>query len=133
GWAVKKAVIIANKCDCDPDGSVLSLMKELWEGDIPILAVSAGKGRNLESLREEIFRGLEIIRVYSRAPGKSAHKDAPFTLKSGSTLLDFANVVHKDFAENLKYGRVWGSAAFPGQNVSSDFVLADGDIVELHM
>ncbi|MBI5117633.1 TGS domain-containing protein [Candidatus Poribacteria bacterium] len=132
GWSVKKALIVANKCDCDEDSALLSLMKELWEGDLPILAISAEKGRNLESLRSEIFQSLEIIRVYSKAPGKSLHKDTPFTLKVGSTLLDFAAAVHKDFAENLKHGRVWGSVAFPGQNVSSDYVLADGDIVELH-
>jgi ribosome-interacting GTPase 1 len=28
---------------------------------------------------------------------------------------------------------VWGSSAFDGQNVASDYVLADGDIVELHI
>jgi len=28
---------------------------------------------------------------------------------------------------------VWGSTAFDGQNVSSDYVLSDGDVVELHI
>jgi ribosome-interacting GTPase 1 len=33
----------------------------------------------------------------------------------------------------LRYARVWGSAEFPGQPVSKDYVLQDGDIVELHV
>ena len=133
GWSTKKALIVANKSDCDEDGVTLSLMRELWEGDIPIMAVSEKNGPELERLRAEIFRRLEIIRVYSRASAKSKEKNIPFTLKAGSTLLDFAAEVHKDFAEKLRHARVWGSSAFDGQNVSSDYVLADGDIVELHM
>ena len=133
GWTVKKAIIVANKSDSDEDGETLSLVRELWEGEIPISAVSAQSGQDLEQLREEIFRSLEIIRVYSKAPGKATSKDAPYTLKAGSTLLDFAKAVHKDFSARLKHARVWGSTAFDGQNVSSDYVLSDGDVVELHI
>jgi ribosome-interacting GTPase 1 len=133
GWAVKKAIIIANKSDGDEDDVTLSLMEELWEGDIPIFAVSAKEGWNLEQLKKDVFKRLNIIRVYSKAPGKATSKDAPYTLKAGSTLLDFARAVHKDFSEKLKSGRVWGSSAFDGQSVSSDYLLADGDIVELRM
>jgi len=31
----------------------------------------------------------------------------------------------------LKTARVWGSTAFDGQMVTRDYVLQDGDIVEL--
>jgi ribosome-interacting GTPase 1 len=80
-----------------------------------------------------IFEGLRIIRVYSKPPGKEPQLDKPFVLKRGATILDFAEEVHRDFPERLKYARVWGSAEFPGQPVSKDFVLQDGDIVELHV
>ena len=117
----------------DEDDITLSLVRELWEGDIPILSVSAQTGQDTDTLREEIFRALNIIRVYSKAPGKQVSKEAPYTVKEGSTLLDFAAVVHKDFSSKLKHARVWGSSAFDGQSVASDFVLEDGDIVELHI
>jgi len=133
GWATKKALVVANKTDSDEDDITLSLVKELWEGDIPIMAVSAESGENLERLREKIFSALDIIRVYSKAPGKRASEGTPYTVKTGSTLLDFAGVVHKDFSQKLKHARVWGSSAFEGQTVSSDYVLADGDIVELRI
>jgi len=133
GWTAKKTMVVANKSDCDEDNVMMSLVEELWEGDIPILPVSAAGGSNLERLREDIFRALEIIRVYSKAPGKQKSAGSPYTVKTGSTLLDFARVVHKDFSEKLKLARVWGSSAFDGQSVSSDYVLADGDVVELHI
>jgi ribosome-interacting GTPase 1 len=133
GWAVKKGMIVANKIDEDEDDVTLSLMNELWEGDLPILGVSAETGRDLDGLREAVFRSLDIIRVYSKAPGKRTSDEAPFTVKAGSTLLDFAAVVHKDFSMKLKRARVWGSSAFDGQNVASDYILSDGDIVELHI
>ena len=133
GWTEKKGIIIANKCDADEDDITLSLMNELWEGDLPIVSASALTGLELDRFRETIFRSLEIIRVYSKAPGKHAATESPFTVKVGSTLLDFAAVVHKDFSNKLKHGRVWGSSAFDGQSVSSDYVLSDGDMVELHL
>ena len=133
GWTVKKAMVVANKCDGDEDGETLALVKELWDGDLPFLSVSAETGEKLDSMREEVFRALEIIRVYSKAPGKHVSEEAPFTVRAGSTLHDFAGVVHKDFSNKLKHARVWGSSAFDGQSVAADFVLADGDIVELHL
>jgi ribosome-interacting GTPase 1 len=133
GWTEKKGIIVANKRDADEDDITLSLMNELWEGDMPIVGVSASAGVELDSLRETIFQSLDIIRVYSKAPGKHASTEAPYTVKVGSTLLEFAAVVHKDFSQKLKHGRVWGSSAFDGQSVSSDFVLSDGDVVELHL
>jgi len=133
GWTEKKGIILANKRDVDEDDITLSLMNELWEGDMPIVGVSATTGLELQALKDTIFRALEIIRVYSKAPGKVAGNEAPYTVKMGSSLLDFAAVVHKDFSSRLKHGRVWGSSTYDGQSVSSDYVLSDGDVVELHI
>jgi len=54
-------------------------------------------------------------------------------LKQGSTVEEFAAKVHQDFAKNLKAARVWGSGDFEGQMVSRDYVLHEGDIVELRI
>jgi hypothetical protein len=133
GWSHKKAIAVANKNDLDEGGELFSLMKEFWESDIPLLSVSAETQNNLQPLKMEIFNRLDIIRVYSKEPGKSKPSGAPYTVRAGSTLLEFAAQVHKDFAENLKFAKVWGSAEFPGQAVSADYLLADGDTVELHV
>jgi ribosome-interacting GTPase 1 len=52
-------------------------------------------------------------------------------LREGSTVEDLAAKVHKDLSESLVAARVWGSASFEGQMVGRDYVLADGDVVEL--
>ncbi|PJA18094.1 MAG: GTP-binding protein HSR1, partial [Candidatus Diapherotrites archaeon CG_4_10_14_0_2_um_filter_31_5] len=36
------------------------------------------------------------------------------------------------FAQNLKYVKVWGSGSFPGQKVSKEFKLKDGDLIEFY-
>jgi hypothetical protein len=133
GWNNKKTLVVANKNDLDEDAVIFSLMKELWESDIPLISVSADTGENLQRLKAAIFERLDVLRIYSKEPGKPKASTTPFTMKVGSTLLEFAAQVHKDFAENLKFAKVWGSSEFPGQNVSNDHVLADGDIVELHL
>ncbi len=73
------------------------------------------------------------MRVYTKEPGKEPDMGTPFTLSLGSTVLDLARAVHKDFTTGLKYASVWGSSKFPGQRVQRDFVLMDKDVVELHM
>lgn len=129
----RPGLLIANKCDA-PDGKItLQLFEEMFDRPIPIHPVSAEKGMGIEDLREKIYRLLGIIRVFSKAPGKPADMDSPFTVPKGSTLLDFANHVHHDFAENLKTARLWGSSKFDGMMVKQDHVLEEGDVVELHI
>jgi uncharacterized protein len=73
------------------------------------------------------------VRVYTKAPGKPAEMDRPFTVRRGATVLDVARLVHKDIAESLRYARAWGHGVFDGQQVGPEHVLADGDVIELHM
>jgi hypothetical protein len=126
-------VVLANKYDGEDADELFELFLGLLEDDWPVLPVSATTGRNLERLKQVVFERLEIIRIYSKAPGKKPDLDAPFVLKKGSTVEDFAAKVHHDFVEHLKAARVWGSVPFDGQMVPRDYVLQDGDVVELRM
>jgi ribosome-interacting GTPase 1 len=124
-------LVLANKCDdeqCDEDFEVLC---ELLEGQWPILPVSATTGHNMEQMMQAVFEQLDVIRVFSKPPGKEPNYNAPFVLKEGGTVGDFAAKVHQDFAKNLKSARVWGSATHDGQLVGRDHVLHDQDVVEL--
>ena len=105
----------------------------MLEDDWPMVPASVATGRNLEQLKDALVERLDIIRVYSKAPGKEPDYTAPFTLKKGSTVADLAAKVHKDFVDNLKLAKVWGTAVFDGQMVQRDHILQDGDIVELHL
>ncbi|MHB1317807.1 MAG: TGS domain-containing protein [Anaerolineae bacterium] len=127
------ALVVANKCDDESMDDLSDVFRELVELDLPTVAVSAATGRKLDELRKAVFRGLRIIRVYSKAPGKEPDLAAPFALPAGSTVEDMAAKVHRDFVEKLKAARVWGTDVFDGQMVGRDYVLHDGDVVELHI
>ena len=53
-------------------------------------------------------------------------------LERGGTLLDVAELVHRDLAKNLKGARVWGTGVHDGSLVRGDYVLHDKDVVEIH-
>jgi hypothetical protein len=84
-------------------------------------------------LKREILRRLDLIRVYTKNPHGEIDRVKPFVIRRGQTVLDVAKEIHKDLFQNLKFARVWGSGKFAGQRVSGGFVLADGDVLELHM
>lgn len=125
--------VLVNKNDDESTDDHFEIFRQLIEGDWSLIPLSAKTGRNLEELKRAVFECLDVIRVYSKAPGKEPDYNAPFILRKGSTIEEFARKVHQDFYENLKSARVWGSAAFDGQMVGRDFVLHDGDVVELRI
>ena len=126
-------LVLVNKDDDELWDEDFEVLCELLEDDWPLLAVSATTGRNLERLKQAVFERLEIMRVYSRPPGKEPDFSAPFVLKRGSTVEDFAGAVHQDFLVNLKTARIWGTGVYDGQMVGRDHVLYDGDVVELRI
>ncbi|HIE38993.1 MAG TPA: TGS domain-containing protein [Anaerolineales bacterium] len=124
-------VVVVNKNDDEDTDGDFAAFRELMGDEWPLLPVSAATGRNLDRLRWEVFQRLEIIRVYAKPPGKEPDLSAPFVLKKGSTVEEFAGKVHQDFLEQLKAARVWGSGVYDGQMVGRSYVLHDGDVVEL--
>jgi ribosome-interacting GTPase 1 len=129
----KRTLVAANKSDLPQAEENLSFVKEYFGDKLPLLAVSAARGDGLEDLRKNLFLLLDVIRVYSKTPGKKPDLNDPFSLKKGSTVIDMARAVHKDFVEKLKYARIWRRDLLQGQMINRDFVLEDEDIVELHI
>jgi ribosome-interacting GTPase 1 len=126
-------VLIANKSDLDPDPDEVKVLEELLGLRYPALTVSAETGEGLDEIGAFLFNALEIVRVYTKTPGKKAETDKPFTVRRGGTVSDVARLVHKDIAEDLKFARMWGNEVFDGQQVGPDHVVSDGDLVELHV
>ena len=131
-WFVP-VIVLTNKCDDESLDEICQIFKELLEEDWPIISISAETGRNLEQLKQAVFDSLDILRVYSKPPGEEADFSKPVVMKKGSTLEDFTKEIHKDFHEKLKFARVWGSTTFDGQMVQRDYVLQEGDVVELRI
>ena len=129
----KKALIAGNKDDVEGSGGNYRELESQYGAQFPIVSISAREGTGLEVLKREIYRLLEIIRVYTKAPGRKADLEEPVILKRGSTVGDFAQSIHKDFHAKLKYAQLWGSGKFDGQRVSREHILEDGDVVELRI
>jgi len=133
GKRPRKMTIIGNKSDLDTSAAGWRRLQTRYGSRFPMLAVSATGGKNLSDLKKSIFHALEIIRVHTKSPGQKPDLTDPIILKTGSTVKNAAEDVHKDFKTKLKYALVWGSGKFDGQRVSQDHVLKDNDIIELHI
>ena len=131
-WYVP-VLVLTNKCDDESLDEICQIFQELLEDEWPVLSVSASTGRNLDQLRQIVFDRLDLIRVYSKAPDEEPDFSQPVVMQSGATLEEFTKEIHKDFHEKLKFAKVWGSTAFDGQMVQRDYILEDGDVVELRI
>ncbi|MFG1691758.1 TGS domain-containing protein, partial [Gemmatimonadota bacterium] len=106
--------------------------EELMECPWSKVAVSGVTREGVEELGRTTYQLLDIIRVYSKQPGKEPDLGQPFTLRRGATVADLAVKIHKEVAADLKYARLWGSTVHDGQSVRGMHVLEEGDVVEIH-
>jgi small GTP-binding protein len=128
-----RTLLLANKIDLPGAAERLEIVREMFAPRFPLHALSAEHGTGLEEVRDVIFRSLNVIRVYTKQPGKPPDLTSPFTCPVGSTLVEMAALVHRDFAHHLKSARIWGTGVYDGQSVGREHVLCDKDIVELHL
>jgi len=133
GGVKKKMLFVLNKMDMTEGEDHVAVLRKKYGDVLKFVPFSARTLVGHEELKNSIFDVVEIIRVYTKVPGKKPDMKAPFVLQRGSTVLDLAREIHHDFAENLRYARIWGSAKFDGQTVQKDYVLQDGDVVEIHI
>ena len=126
-------ILVANKCDLDPDPDEVKALEDLLGLRFPAVTASVENGVGLDQIGPLIFKGLRIVRIYTKTPGKDPEMRRPFTLFLGDTVRDMARLVHKELADGLKFARVWGSGQFDGQQVGPEHRVQDGDVVELHI
>lgn len=130
---VKPTVIVANKIDGDGAVENLNFFREIIGDEFTILPISSKTGQGLEEMKRFLYDFLDIVRVYSKIPGKDPDMKRPFLVKRGSTVHDVAYKIHREFADNLRFAKIWGSGKFDGQVVERDHVVEDGDILEIHV
>ena len=129
----RPAIIVANKTDTPEAMKNLRELERFVGDQVPIVPISCKTRSGLDKLGTEIFKALEIIRVYTKEPKERAPSPKPFFLKKGATVSDLAKLVHSDFIKRFSHARVWSKRlAFSPQKVGSTFILEDKDAVELH-
>jgi uncharacterized protein len=129
----KPAVIAANKLDLKGAEANLRILKKYVNDKLPIIAVSCERKDGLDELGKAVFDSLGVIRVYTKDPGSREETGRPFALKRGATVNDLAKNIHKEFVHNFLFAMVWAKRLpFSPKKVGLNFVLEDGDIVEVH-
>ncbi len=89
--------------------------------------VGDARRENPEGIKQRIWDMLYLIIVYT----KTGNKQSPMALTKGSTIKSFAARIHKDFIKHFRFARLWRKGMH--KQVGLNYVLEDGDIVELHM
>ena len=130
-----QVLMVANKKDTRGAEDRLALIKETQYGRLPLTTISAAAAspKEIAEFKRVVYDFLNVVRVYTKAPGKKPDLTDPYVVARGSTVLDVAEKVHRDFVENLKYARIWGEGKADGIMVPRDFVIDEGDILELHV
>lgn len=130
---LKRTIIVANKIDLPGSESNMNVLESCLDPSFNVIPISALEDTGLDALKNRIFSILRVVRVYSKMPGKKVDKKDPYVFPAGDTLMDMAKTVHKDFAQKLKFARIWGEGKYQGQKVNHDYILQDEDIIELHI
>lgn len=135
GWrVVRPALLVASKCDLPGAMENFEAIRDLLGDRYHCIAVSSETRQGLDEFASELFDALHVVRVYTKVPGKHFELDAPYTLPQGATVLDAARRVHKDFAEHLRYARIFHlNHERDGLMVDRNHVLEDQDILEFHI
>jgi ribosome-interacting GTPase 1 len=129
----KPAVIVANKLDLKGAAANLRILKQYVDGKLPVIAMSCEQKIGIPELGKALFESLKVIRVYTKDPGSKQDTGHPFVMKYGATINDLARNIHKEMLENFMFAMVWAKRLpFSPKKVGMNFVLDDGDIVEIH-
>jgi ribosome-interacting GTPase 1 len=129
----KPAVIVGNKLDLKGAQANLRHLKTYVNGKLPVVAMSCEYKTGIEELGKAMFESLGIVRIYTKEPGNRVHSDHPFALRKGATVNELAKNIHKELLSNFMFAMVWAKRLrFSPKKVGVNFVLEDGDIVEIH-
>ena len=127
-------LLLGNKADLEGAAGIFAALVDLYANRFRCLDVSAATGLHLDAFARALFDELRLVRVYTKAPGHKADLSAPFLLQRGQTVLDAARLVHKDFAENLKFARLFRQdGRHDGLLVERTHTVEDEDILEFHI
>lgn len=130
--ASKNRIVILNKTDNFGKEEIRKLKETIKSKKIKGVLVSTKTGEGIEELKQLIIDNMNVIRVYTKEPGKPKTKD-PIVLERGSTIKDAAEKILKGFSKKVKQTKLTGpSGKFPNQPVGLNHILKDKDIVEFH-
>jgi ribosome-interacting GTPase 1 len=93
---------------------------------VPVVEINPFKD-DVEGLRKKLWSALNLIVVFTR----DKKTISPMALPRCATVRSFAGRIHKDFLRHFRFAFLWRGER--RLQVGLDYVLQDGDVVELHM
>jgi len=134
-WHLPRPGLLAgNKTDRAEGEANFAALADLYRDRYRSAPVSTVTGAGLPGFARAVFETLDLVRVYTKVPGKKAELGSPYVLKRGATVLDAARHVHKDFAEHLKFARLFHrDGGHDGLMVERTHLVQDEDILEFHV
>jgi hypothetical protein len=129
-----RVLMVGNKKEAPCASEREAIVREVYQDRFPMTTISAAaaSSEEIEQFKRVVYDFLDVVRVYTKAPGKKPDFMDPYVVARGSTVVDVAEKVHRDFVANLKYARIWGEGKVDGIMVPREFVINEGDVLELH-
>ena len=130
--AYVRAMIVATKGDAQGSVARFKELEENYSSRFDIIPISAEKGENLDGMSWSFYRHLDILRVYTKIPGKPRERK-PIVLPEGSVVEDAAAKIHKElFIERFRSAVIFReNDKIKRRVVGLNYPLQDSDIIQL--
>ncbi len=124
-------IIIFNKIDLYNENTKRKISETLKSKKHNFCLVSSYTQEGIAELKDKILNSFNIIRVYTKHPGKKQKYDnVPVILPPDSTLEEVAEKIFHN-SKKVKYAKITGpSCKFPNQQVGLKHIVKDRDVVE---
>lgn len=130
--AYVRAMVIATKGDATGSEARYQELESKYSERFDIIPISAEKKENLDGMSWTLYEHLDILRVYTKIPGKKS-ENKPIVLPEGSVVEDAAAKVHKElFVERFRSAVILrANDKIKRRVVGLNYPLKDGDILQL--
>ncbi len=130
--AYVRAMIVATKGDAEGSEARFKELEKNYSHRFDIIPTSALKKENLDGMSWAFYEHLDILRVYTKIPGKR-RENKPIVLPEGSIVEDAARKVHKElFVERFRSAVILrDNDKIKRRTVGLNYPLQDGDVLQL--
>ncbi|RHZ81411.1 hypothetical protein Glove_120g73 [Diversispora epigaea] len=96
------------------------------------IAISCEMDLNLDYLVDQVWRNLNLLRVYTKKRGEYPDFDGGLIVRKGSTVEHVCHAVHRSLVDEFRYALVWGvSAKHNPQRVGLSHIIENEDVIQV--
>ncbi|KAH8556588.1 P-loop containing nucleoside triphosphate hydrolase protein [Umbelopsis sp. PMI_123] len=96
------------------------------------VVVSCEQDLNLDYLVEQLWKHLNLLRVYTKKRGELPDFEEGLIIRNGATVEHCCHSIHRSLAEDFKYALVWGSSAKHNpQRVGLHHIVNNEDVIQV--